>query len=286
MSRWREIVDAVHAKGCFIYCQLFHLGRAIKPEHESMGYKVKSASAIPIDETRVVPQEMTEHDIWETTGDFAKAAENAVAAGFDGVEVHGANGYLIDQFLQDTCNKRTDDWGGSVEKRARFAIEVTKAVVEAIGAEKTAIRLSPFSDYQGMLMDDPFPTFEYVVEQLKPLNLAYLHLIEARITGNDDSECGGDSNCGFLVKIWDNQSPVLLAGGFRPDLAQKAVDDTYKDYDIGIVFGRYFISNPDLVFRMKEAIDLVKYDRTHFYTLGSEGYIDYPFCPQFAVNAI
>lgn len=277
-------MDAVHTKGSFIYSQLYHLGRAGRPDEidKSLGYKMKSASAIPIDDTRATPEEMTEDDILETIREYAVAAKNAIAAGFDGVEIHAANGYLVDQFLQDTCNKRTDAWGGSIERRAKFAIEVTKAVVEAVGADRTAIRLSPFSDYQGMLMAEPLPTFEYLVRQLKPLNVAYLHLIEARITGNDDSECGGDSNCSSLVQLWDNQSPVLLAGGFQADSARTAVDDTYKDYDVGIVFGRYFVSNPDLVFRIKEGVELVKYDRAHFYTpRAAEGYIDYPFSPQF-----
>ncbi|KAK6086169.1 NADH:flavin oxidoreductase/NADH oxidase [Seiridium cupressi] len=267
IAGWKSIVDAVHAKGCFIYCQLWHQGRAGWPDVlQSLGHKLVSSSAVPIDETRAVPEEMTEEEIWQSIGDYAAAAKNAITAGFDGVEIHGANGYLVDQFLQDKCNKREDGWGGSIEKRSRYALEVTKAVVEAVGADKTAIRLSPFSDFQGMLMDEPLPTFEYVVRQLKLLKLAYLHLIEARITGNDDSECGGDSDCSSLVKVWDNQSPVLLAGGFKPDNARKAVDETYKEYDVAIVFGRYFISNPDLVFRMKENIELVKYDRAVFYT--------------------
>ncbi|KAI1864091.1 uncharacterized protein JN550_009111 [Neoarthrinium moseri] len=262
VAGWKTIVDAVHAKGCYIFCQLWHLGRAGWPEvHEQLGYRLKSSSAVPIDETRAVPEEMTEEDIWESIGDYVSAAKSAVAAGFDGVEIHGANGYLVDQFLQDTCNKRNDAWGGSVENRARYAIEVTQAVAQAI---------------------DPFPTFEYVVKQLKPLDLAYLHLIEARITGNDDSDCGGSNNCGFLVRAWDNQSPVLLAGGFKPDSARKVVDETYKDYDVGIVFGRYFISNPDLVFRIREGLGLVGYDRTHFYTPKvAQGYLDYPFSLQY-----
>lgn len=187
IAGWKSIVDAVHGRGCFIFCQLWELGRAGWPEvYESLGYKMKSSSAVRIDETRGVPEEMTEEEITQVIREFAAAARNAMAAGFDGVEIHGGNGYLVDQFLQDTCNKRTDGWGGSIEKRARFAVEVTKAVVDAVGADRTAIRLSPFSDYLGMLMEDPVPQFEYLIEQLKPVGLAYLHLIEARV-GNDDS---------------------------------------------------------------------------------------------------
>ncbi|TGJ82045.1 hypothetical protein E0Z10_g6717 [Xylaria hypoxylon] len=282
IARWKEITDAVHEKGSFIYCQIWHIGRAGWPEiHEAMGTKLKSSSAVRIDETTGLPEEMTEEDIWEVIGDFAKAAENAMAAGFDGVELHGANGYLIDQFTQDTCNKRTDTWGGSIENRARFAMEATKAVVNAIGADKTAIRLSPFSDYQSMGMEDPYPQFEYLVEQLKPLGLSYLHLVEPRISGSIDAECGAGHSLDFLIKLWNNQSPVVLAGGFTSLSAIQGVDETWKDFDIIIAFGRYFISNPDLVFRLREGIEFAKYDRSTFYTRTAEGYIDLPFSDQY-----
>ncbi|KAI0474183.1 NADH:flavin oxidoreductase/NADH oxidase [Xylariaceae sp. FL0804] len=285
VAAWRDIVEAVHAQGCLIYCQLWHLGRAGWPSvHADLGTAMKSSSAVRIDETRAVPAEMTEGDIREAVRDYAAAARNAVAgAGFDGVEIHGANGYLVDQFLQDTCNRRTDAWGGSVEGRARFALEVVGAVVEAVGADRTALRLSPFSDYLGMLMADPYPTFEYLVGRLKPIGLAYLHLIEARISGNDDADCGAGHSVDFLVRMWDNQSPILLAGGFTPESARKAVDDTWRNFDIGIVFGRHFISNPDLVFRVKEEIPLCEYDRSSFYTPKlARGYIDYPFSTRYA----
>jgi NADPH2 dehydrogenase len=247
-----------------------------------MGTKLKSSSAVPIDETSGMPEAMTEADIWQAISDYATAAKNAMAAGFDGVELHGANGYLIDQFTQDTCNQRTDAWGGSVEKRARFAVEATRAVVEAVGADRTAIRLSPFSDYGSMGMRDPYPQFEYLVKQLKPLNLAYLHLIEPRVSGNRDTDCAAGQDLGFLIRLWDNQSPVILAGGFKPDSAFKTVDETWKDYDVAIAFGRYFIPNPDLVFRIKEGVEFAKYDRDTFYTpKKAEGYIDYPFSDQY-----
>ncbi len=247
-----------------------------------MGTKLKSSSAVRISETRGLPEEMTEEDIWEVIGDFAKAAKNAMIAGFDGVELHGANGYLIDQFTQDTCNKRTDAWGGSIENRARFAVEATKAVVNAIGADKTAIRLSPFSDFQNMGMEDPYPQFEYLVKQLKPLNLSFLHLVEPRISGNIESECGAGHSLEFLIKLWNNQSPILLAGGYLPDSAIRVVDETWKDFDVVVAFGRYFISNPDLVFRLREGIEFTKYDRSTFYThKKAEGYIDFPFSDQY-----
>lgn len=225
---------------------------------------------------------MTEDEITQAITHSALAAKNAIAAGFDGVEIHGANGYLPDQFLQTTCNKRVDKWGGSVENRARFHVEVTKAVVAAIGADRTAIRLSPYSDFNGMLMGDPEPTFEYLLDQLKPLGLAYLHLIEARIKGNDDADCGGQKNVSWMVKRWDNASPVVLAGGFKPQSARLTVDDTYRHYNVVVAFGRYFVANPDLVFRVREGVALAGYDRSVFYTPKlSKGYVDYPHCQQY-----
>ncbi|KAH8648847.1 hypothetical protein BGZ61DRAFT_542372 [Ilyonectria robusta] len=179
--------------------------------------------------------------------EYATAAKNAVnLAGFDGVEIHGANGYLVDQFTQDTSNKRTDAWGGSIKNRSRFALEVTKAVVDAVGTDRVGIRLSSFSPCQGMKMADPVPQFSYLVEKLKEHSLGFLHLVESRISGNVDIEA--TEKLDFAVKIWGRTSPIVLAGGFKPDSAKMAVDQEHKDYDIIIAFGRYFIANPDLPF--------------------------------------
>jgi NADPH2 dehydrogenase len=283
IESWKDITAMVHAKGCAIYCQLWHQGRSgHRHVLEAEGFRLLSSSAVPITPEDEIPDAMTEYEIENTIQDYADAAKNAVAAGFDGVEIHGANGYLPDQFLQTTCNKRTDKWGGSIENRARFHLEVTKAVIAAIGADKTAIRLSPYSDFNGMLMDEPEPTFEYLMKELKPLGLSYLHLIEARIKGNDDADCGGQKNVSWMVKLWDNVSPVVLAGGFLPDSAKQTADKTYKNYDVIVAFGRYFVANPDLVFRVKEGVPLVRYDRAVFYTPQEpKGYIDYPFSQQY-----
>lgn len=170
-----------------------------------------------------------------------------------------------------------------MEKRCRFHLEATKAVVAAVGAEKTAIRLSPWSDFLDMLMDDPVPTFTHLVSELKKLKLGYLSLIEARIRGNDDTDVAADRDVDFLVRSWDNTSPVLIAGGCTSDSARKTVDDKYPGYDIGIIFGRHFVSNPDLVFRVREAVDMRKYDRSVFYTPKlAKGYTDYPYSQQFS----
>ncbi|RDW84377.1 NADH:flavin oxidoreductase oxidase family protein-like protein [Coleophoma cylindrospora] len=280
IAAWKKVTDAIHAKGSFIYLQLWALGRAADPNALAKdGFKVKSSSDVAF-EGGAKPEPLTEAEIQEYIGLYAQAAKNAVAAGFDGVEIHGANGYLIDQFTQDTSNKRTDAWGGSIEKRARFGLEVAKAVVEAVGADKTGIRLSPFSSFQGMKMADPVPQFTYLVNELKKLNLAYLHLVESRIDGNADTEA--TEKVDPLIEAWGKTSPVLLAGGFKPDSAKRAVDEEYKDKDIAIVFGRLFISNPDIVFRIQHGIELTPYDRNLFYNKGeAHGYTTWPFSKEF-----
>ncbi|KAL1305105.1 hypothetical protein AAFC00_002035 [Neodothiora populina] len=279
---WKKITDAVHAKGSYIYLQLWSLGRVADPSvlKKETGLPLKSASAVPMDDKSPVPEEYTEEEIWGIVEDFAQGAKNAIEAGFDGVEIHAANGYLIDQFTQDTCNKRTDKWGGSVENRSRFCLEVTKAVVAAVGADKTGIRLSPWSPFQGMKMEDPVPQFSHLTKSLKEFNLAYLHLVESRITGNADVE--SYEQIDFVTDIWGKTSPILLAGGFKADSAKEAADKQYKDKDIIIVFGRYFIANPDLVFRVREGIEFTDYDRDTFYAPGqTKGYTDYPFSKEF-----
>ncbi|KKY31045.1 putative nadh:flavin oxidoreductase nadh oxidase family protein [Diaporthe ampelina] len=280
---WRPVTKAVHDNKSFIYMQLWALGRASRLEGlkkvAGPDAKVVSASDIPL-EGGEKPTPLTEDEIRWYIGQFAQAAKNAIEAGFDGVEIHGANGYLVDQFTQDVSNQRTDEWGGSVENRARFALEVVKAVAEAVGSDRTAIRLSPFSDFQSMGMADPKPQFSYLVRELKKYSLAYIHLVESRVSGNADVEPTDKVN--FLVDIWDNQSPVLLAGGFRPASALTAADEEFPNRDIIVVFGRFFISNPDLVFRLQKGIEFASYERGTFYNPGKpDGYTTYPFSKEY-----
>jgi NADPH2 dehydrogenase len=287
ITGWKTVTAAVHEKKSFIYLQLWALGRAAAPSvlKKELGEsaKVVSASNIPF-EGGATPTGLTDAEIKEYIGLYAQAAKNAVEAGFDGVEIHGANGYLIDQFTQDVSNDRTDAWGGSVEKRAAFAIEVSKAVIAEVGADRTGIRLSPFSEFQGMKMADPKPQFSYLVTELKKLELAYVHLVESRIAGNADVEQTEGVN--FIVDLWDNQSPVLIAGGFLADSAKTAVDVEYKGQNVVIVFGRYFITNPDLVFRVKEGIEFTPYDRTKFYNAKqADGYTTWEFSKEFEAQA-
>lgn len=283
MSSWKVVTDAVHAKGSFIFMQLWALGRAADPEvlRAELGKDAKlvSSSGIPLGGHGEKPEAMTEDEIWMFVEFYKTAAKNAIAAGFDGVEIHGANGYLIDQFTQDTANKRSDSWGGTIENRAKFALEVTKAVVEAIGADRTAIRISPYSRFQDMGMYDPKPGFIHLVKELKKFSLAYLHIVEARIAG--DSTVHATESIDFLIDLWGDTSPILIAGGFGPDSAAKAVEK-HSGKKVMIAFGRYFISNPDLVFRIKRGVALTPYERRKFYTVKAEdGYTNYKFSNEF-----
>ncbi|KAH7078043.1 hypothetical protein BKA63DRAFT_509638 [Paraphoma chrysanthemicola] len=280
IDAWRKVTDEVHKKGSFIFSQLWALGRVANPHFtKARGFTVKGASPIALDSEHEEPQEMTEGDIEQTIAAFAQAAKNAIAAGFDGVEIHGANGYLVDQFIQDRTNHRTDRYGGSIENRSRFAFEVTQAVANAIGAQKTAIRLSPFSDYQGMHMEkDTIPQFSNIIKKLNSLGLAYIHLVEARVNGTVDRE--SSDSLDPLLSVYNGT--VLVAGGFQPESARRFVDEEHKRRDVVVVFGRYFISTPDIVFRLKEGIDLNPYDRNTFYNAKEErGYLDQPFSKQF-----
>ncbi|KAH8176377.1 NADH:flavin oxidoreductase / NADH oxidase family protein [Sarocladium implicatum] len=286
IKAWRGITDAVHAKGCYMWCQLWVQGRSANPAvQKRLGVKYMSSSAVSHSADVEAPEEMSEQDILDTIEDYRVAAKNAMEAGFDGVELHGGNGYLPDQFLQDVCNKRADRWGGSIENRARFHIEVLKAIAQEIGPNKTACRLSPWSDFGAMGMEDPVPTFTYLVEQLRAMDLGFLDLIEARISGNEDADCGGDKDVSAFVHAWGKDAPVMLSGGFTPESARHAVDDKYKDYNMAIVFGRHWTSNPDLAFRVKEDIPLVKYNRATFYTpKKAEGYTDWAFSEEFKTS--
>ncbi|KAJ9664043.1 hypothetical protein H2198_000546 [Neophaeococcomyces mojaviensis] len=285
---WKNVTDAVHAKGSFIYLQLWALGRVAESKNlvdaEGGPYKVVSASEVPVkpvEDGGHVPHALTHDEIKVFINDYAQAAKNAMTAGFDGVEIHGANGYLIDQFWQDVCNKRTDEYGGSIEKRARFGIEVTKAVIEAVGdSKKVGMRLSPWTNFQGMKMDDPIPQFLHIITELKKLDLAYLHLVESRISGGpaDGIYHAVTRQNDPFVELWGDQAPIILAGGFTPDKAKEVVGDVYTAENVCVAFGRYFISTPDLPFRVQQQIDLNPYDRSTFYKKCSpDGYIDYPF---------
>lgn len=281
IAAWRTITDAVHARGSYIVCQLWALGRSARADVAAEeGIPIKSSSAVPVDSTYATPEVLSEDEIAQIVSDYATAARNAIAAGFDAVEIHGANGYLVDQFLQASVNRRTDGYGGDIERRSRFAVEVVDAVVDAVGAERTAIRLSPFSTFQNMRVADPVPQFRDVVRRIGRHGLAYIHLVQPSIAGNQVQSAGEQDSLDFVFEAW--KGPVLIAGGLDAESAAKLVDEEYTGRHVVAVFGRYFISTPDLPFRVREGIPLNTPDATTFYFRGSpKGYIDQPFSKEF-----
>lgn len=280
IKAWHKITDAVHSNGSFIYLQLWALGRAAKPEElDDGGFEMVSASDIPLQGTTRIPRPLTVEEIQQYVKDYVQAAKNAIAAGFDGVEIHNANGYLLDQFIQDVSNKRTDQYGGSIENRAKFPLEVIAAITNAIGQDHTGIRISPFSTFQDMKMIDPIPQFSYFISQIAELypQLAYLHAIEPRGSVNV-KEYEGNETLNFVNDLWPKNRPFFRAGGFD---AEQAIEAGQIDDRTVIVMGRLFISNPDLPLRMEKGIELAPYDRSTFYNHGeARGYTDYPFADQ------
>ncbi|ATY64194.1 NADH:flavin oxidoreductase/NADH oxidase family protein [Cordyceps militaris CM01] len=293
---WKKVYDAIHAKGSFVYQQLWHQGRAVDAKYVGdRGFKYSSSSAKVMPGRDIAPEPLTEDEILTIIDDFRTAARNVVDAGGDGVEIHGAHGYLIDQFTRDSVNDRTDKWGGSVENRARFLLEIVKAVSDEIGADRTALRLSPFASFQDAVSSDTWTQTSYILDQIKARGhkLAYLSLVEPRgdpvllFIGPHkvDPFAGGEKSLQYFLRQWDNYSPVIVTGAYDLEAAGPAVDQEYAGWDVIIGYGRPFISNPDLVFRIKNQIPFTEYNRKTFYLPKvSTGYIDYPFSEQ-AVKA-
>ncbi|KIY66549.1 NADH:flavin oxidoreductase/NADH oxidase [Cylindrobasidium torrendii FP15055 ss-10] len=287
IAAWKEVTDTVHAKGSYIFLQLWALGRAADPKElrkENPDFPYVSASNIrmkgaslsgAVDED---PKPLTLDEIKEYVALYGQAATNAVhKAGFDGVEIHGANGYLPDQFLQDVSNDRTDAYGGSIENRARFALEITDACVKAVGADRVGYRVSPWSAFQDMRMEEPIPTFAYLATQLKERypDFGYFHAVEPRVNGNVNREAADHENIQFLRDIWAPKV-FISAGGFHKENAEALADAA--DNNI-IAFGRQFLANPDIHRKLVENLPVTKYDRDTFYLRGDNtgrGYTDYP----------
>ncbi|RDW61542.1 hypothetical protein BP5796_11434 [Coleophoma crateriformis] len=301
IAGWKRVTDAIHAKGGFIYCQLWHVGRATVPSFLG-GKDCVSASSIPLEGnamdgnpySNTPPHALTIEEIGELVKEFAAAAKRALEAGFDGVEIHGANGYLLDQFLHDNSNVRTDAYGGSIENRSRFPLEVIKAVTEAIGANKTGIRLSPYNYYQDTRDSNPNAHWAYLCEQIascpKEGRLSYVHMVEPRFDEVLDEEAKiaalasttkTDAKVQSLVPfrqiLAKGDIKFLTAGNFNRDNAVPKLEAGEAD---AIVFGRWFIANPDLPVRLAKGLPLNPYDRNTFYGADppQKGYTDYPFC--------
>jgi len=282
IAGWKRVVDAVHAKGGKIFLQLWHVGRTAHVDLTNGQTPVSASESSDYDGVAfttkgwVASTPARALGIEEIPGiveAFRKGAERAKAAGFDGAEIHGANGYLIDQFLQDGSNKRTDIYGGSPENRARLLLEVTHAVASVWGCDRTAVRIGPSGKWNGMSDSNPQATFGYVAKALSPLGLAYLHVIDPRIVGGEDVAEGLPAVAAAdLRKLY--KGAILAAGGFDGNDAENLVSKGDADM---VAFGRHFIANPDLPVRIKEGLPLNPYDRNSFYGGDHRGYTDYPF---------
>jgi N-ethylmaleimide reductase len=283
---WRAVVDAVHAKGGLIFLQLWHVGRVSHSSFQPGGALPISASAVPISadlktmtaDRKVTPYEtpraLETSEIADVVEGFRQAARNALKAGFDGVEIHGANGYLIEQFLQSRTNFRSDRYGGSIENRARFLMDITHAVLEVWEASRVGVRLSPYGIANDSGEADPMPLYSHVVQSLNPLGLAYLHFIEPRSSGAGRAEVNHQNVPSAMVlfrPIW--RGVLMTAGGFSGETAAAAIAAGHAD---AIAFGRIFISNPDLPRRLREGLPLTPYNRATFYGGEEAGYTDYP----------
>lgn len=281
IAGWRRVTDAVHANGGRIVLQLWHTGRisheAFQPDGRAPGapspVRAQGVQTFIIGQGKVptaIPRELTLDEIAAVVDDYRKAARNAIEAGFDGVEIHGANGYLIDQFMRDGSNLRTDEYGGSIENRTRFMFEVAQAVSNEIGAGRTGIRISPVSPSNGSLESNPQPLFERAVERLNTLGLAFLHVVEGATGGPRDI---APFDYAALRERFDGA--WIGNNGYDREMAIEAVASGRVDM---VAFGRAYIFNPDLVRRLKEDAPLnEKFDDVSLYGGGSaHGYTDYP----------
>ncbi|WP_426263353.1 alkene reductase [Sphingomonas sp. PWP1-2] len=274
---WRVVTDRVHAAGGKIFLQLWHVGRISHVDLQPNGGAPVAPSAIRAEAKTFVgnafvdtstPRALELDEMPGIVEDFRRAAANAIRAGFDGVEVHGANGYLLDQFAKDGANHRTDAYGGSIENRARLMLEVTKAVVAEIGADRTGIRISPVSPASGVSDSNPQPLFDYIVDHLSALDLVYLHVIEGATGGDRDF---APFDYASLRRRFANT--YMANNGYTLELATKAVESNAADL---IAFGQPYIANPDLVERFKQHAPLNTIDQATLYGGGAKGYTDYP----------
>ncbi|RBP83915.1 alkene reductase [Marinomonas rhizomae] len=272
---WKLTTDAVHKAGGRIFMQIWHAGRAAHPLLND-GKEAVSSSAIAIDgETHTpegkkaytVPRELTVDEIKSIVNDFRQGAINAKEAGFDGVEIHGANGYLIDQFLRESANQRTDEYGGSLENRSRFLTEVIEAVTDVMGSDRVGLRLSPLNSFQSMKENDPIAWTRFLSEHLNRFDLAYVHLMRADFFGLQQADVVSVAREAYKGHLMVNM-------GYSAEEAHQVIADGQAD---SVAFGTGILANPDFVERVKNGAELNQPNPDTFYTSGAEGYTDYPF---------
>lgn len=279
IAGWREVTNAVHAEGGTMYLQLWHVGRFSHPSLQPGGLLPVAPSAIAPEKARTfiesgefvevgTPRALELSEIPVLIADYADAARNAIAAGFDGVEIHAANGYLLDQFLRDGSNHRTDAYGGAVENRLRLTLEVAQAVADAVGADRTGIRISPVSPASGAFDSNPAAVFFPLVRELNRFGLAYVHVVEGHTQGPREFH-GFDFDA--LRKTFDG--PWIVNNGYTRDMAVEAIASGRADV---VAFGRPYIANPDLVERFRTGAPLNDVDWDHAFGGTERGYTDYP----------
>jgi len=283
VAGWQKVTDAVHAKGGKIFLQVMHTGRVSHPGNMEEGARVVAPSAIQVSgemytdaqgpQPHPVPEEMSAQDIEDTIEEYVTAAQNAIKAGFDGIELHGANGYLIEQFLNPGSNQRSDGFGGDADKRNRFAIEVATRVAAAIGPERTGIRLSPYGVFNDIV---PFEgiedQFEVLARVFGDLKLAYIHIVDHFSMGAPEVPQSVKDKIQTAFG-----GPIIGSGGLDKAKAEALLQSGKADL---AAFGRPFLANPDLPYRMEKDLDLTQPDFQTFYTPGEKGYTDYPFAEQ------
>ena len=279
IAGWKLVTDAVHAKGAKMFIQLMHCGRVGHPLNLPAGARILAPSAVAAAgemytdaegmKANATPQAMTDADIKSAIEEFAQGAKNAMAAGFDGVELHGANGYLLEQFIRPNSNQRTDRYGGSIGNRARFVLEVAEAVIIAIGKDKVGIRLSPFGVFNDMPLYDAMEAdYTYLAQELNARGLAYIHLVDHSSMG---APTVPETMKATFRKLF--KGTLILSGGYD---AARAESDLVANKGNLIAVGKPFLANPDLVARWKTGAAVNTPDMNTFYTPGSKGYTDYP----------
>ncbi|KAJ4717539.1 12-oxophytodienoate reductase [Melia azedarach] len=277
VEAWKPIVNAVHEKGGIFFCQLWHVGRV-----STYGYQPNGEAPISCTSKGVTPgiddvdwsppRALRTKEIPEIVNHFRLAARNAIEAGFDGVEIHGANGYLVDQFMKDQANDRTDQYGGSLENRCRFPLEIVEAVVNEVGAERVGVRLSPFAAYMEAGDSNPEALGLYMAKALNKFQILYLHVIEPRMIKLNDKY---ETPHSLLPMRSAFNGTFIAAGGYDRDDGNKAIAENYADL---VAYGRLFLANPDLPKRLEIDAPLNKYNRSTFYIPDPVvGYTDYPF---------
>ncbi|MDB5986045.1 MAG: alkene reductase [Nevskia sp.] len=282
VAGWRLVTKAVHAAGGRIFLQLWHVGRMSHPDFhsgelpvapsavpfEGKIWKVDPATGVGAMVDSPTPRALTRDEIKNIIADFRRGARNAIDAGFDGVEIHGANGYLIDQFLRTTSNIRTDEYGGSRENRLRFLKELVDAVVDEVGADRTAIRLAPFLTARGMACPDILPTMLAATEYLQDRGIAYLHLVEA--DWDDAPQFTEEFRQAIRARF---TRPIIVAGKYDKTRAEWVLSKGYADL---VAFGRSFVANPDLPLRLARNLPLAAFDGSTLFGGSERGYSDYP----------